>query len=295
MTVHIVTLSCASAAQAERVADALEPLADAVSWFEKEDGAAIWIVSAYFDGKPDPVVLKDTVSAATDDTDLAAGMVVKPLPDQDWVAQSQRMLPPVHAGGFVIHGSHDRETVPQDENAIEIEAGAAFGTAHHGTTTGCLEAITQLHHSDAGERYSNILDLGTGSAVLAIAAERRWPEARILATDIDPIAIIVAEGNASLNRARNIEFSVADGLDDSAIAERAPFDLLIANILAGPLIALAPGICETVTRAAHGRIVLSGLLDDQADEVTAAYAACGYGVETRLSREGWATLTLRRA
>lgn len=293
MTVQILTLACATARQAEEIADALEPLSDAVSWFEKEDGAEIWIVSAYFDGTPDHAALRKTI-ATTSNTDLAAKATIEPVPDKDWVAESQRHLPPVHAGGFVVHGSHDRGSVAQDKNAIEIDAGAAFGTAHHGTTTGCLDAITRLSQSAQAEKIASVLDLGTGSAVLAIAATRRWPMADVLATDIDPIAITVAESNAAINDAPQIQFSVADGLDDPTIVARTPFDLVIANILAGPLIAMAEDVCGVVTDEAHGRVVLSGILEDQAEDVIQAYQKCGYTVDTRTSREGWATLILHR-
>ncbi len=295
MTLYALNLACPNAAQAESVAAELEPYADAVSYFELEDGATEWMVSAYFQALPDAASIRQAVATASGDDALADSASIGVLADKDWVAESQRLLPPVHAGGFIIHGSHDRETVPRSGRSIEIDAGAAFGTAHHGTTTGCLVAIDMLSREGSGcIAPANILDLGTGSAVLAIAAQRRWSSAQILASDIDPVAIAVAEDNAALNNTgAAIRFAVADGLDDDVIGARSPFDLIIANILAGPLIALAPDVCRALVTGGNARIVLSGLLDDQAEDVLEAYHARSFTASERISHNGWSTLILQ--
>ena len=193
------------------------------------------------------------------------------VPDLNWVAISQAALPPVRAQRFTVHGSHDRGRIPQGPNAILIEAGEAFGTAHHATTYGCLLAIERLAARGA---FHNILDLGCGSGILAIAAARAWPKARIAGVDIDAQSIVVARENATANRAGNhIEFVCGDGVDDPEIRRRAPFDLIIANILAKPLIMLSPDVRRSAGKG--GIVVLSGLLH-----------ARGAGRHRRLSRPG---------
>lgn len=207
---------------------------------------------------------------------------VADVPDLNWVSISQAALPPVTAGRFTVHGAHDRQRVPQGPLTIEIDAGEAFGTAHHATTRGCLEAIDRLTRR---RPYRTVLDLGCGSAVLAIAAARALPRAAILATDIDPIAIEVAERNVALNgHRRHIRTRVRAGVPEGR------YDLLIANILAGPLVTLAPNIRRATRRGS--RVVLSGLLVPQAAEVSAAYTAQGFAVEDQRRISGWSTLVL---
>lgn len=294
MTVRTLTLTCSSAASAECIAGVLEPLAEAVSYFETDDGMA-WTVTAYFGQQPDEALIRQTMTTATGDDTVAASASFEVLADKDWVTESQRLLPPVHAGGFIIHGSHDRETVPHTCNTIEIDAGEAFGTAHHGTTTGCLEAIARLtQQENCAIAPDNILDLGTGSAILAIAAHRQWPSAQILASDIDPVAIAVGERNAALNRAEaRIVFVVSDGFCHSAITTRAPFHLIIANILAGPLIGLAGDVCGALAKHEGARVILSGLLEEQTGDVLEAYLARGLSMENQVIRNGWSTLVLK--
>lgn len=212
------------------------------------------------------------------------------VPDLNWVAMSQAALPPVEAGRFVVHGSHDRNRIGRRPNAILIDAGEAFGTAHHATTLGCLLAIDRLARLGA---HRNILDLGCGSGVLAIAASKALPRARIIATDMDAQSIEVATGNARNNGAAGrIRFAVARGLADPEVRRRAPYDLIVANILAGPLISMAPRIAHAVTQ--KGTLVLSGLLVYQAAEVIAAYRACGFALRRHDRIVGWSTLTLVR-
>lgn len=216
-------------------------------------------------------------------------MSVEELPDIDWVAHTLEALKPVRAGRFLLHGAHDRGRAYAGEIAIEIEAGLAFGTGHHGTTAGCLEMLTSVVRA---RRPRNALDLGTGSAVLAIAVARlaRIP---VLATDIDPVAVRVARENARLNRvARLVDCVTATGFGHPAFARSAPFDLIVANILARPLMRLAPQMAAHL--APGGSIVLSGILDRQRRAVIAAYAGQRFRHVRTIHREGWVTIHLTR-
>jgi ribosomal protein L11 methyltransferase len=212
------------------------------------------------------------------------------IPDRDWVAETQKALPPVRAGQFIVHGSHARG-LASSQWAIEIDAGRAFGTAHHGTTKGSLLAIGQLASLI---RPRAVLDLGTGSGVLAIAAAKAFfHRAHIAGADIDPIAIAVARENCRKNGAGpSISLFVGDGLKPSLAYACAPFDLLVANILAKPLLKLAPRL-RLLTKPG-GFLILSGLLAGQAREILARYCATGFSLVRRRDLEGWATLTLRR-
>lgn len=213
---------------------------------------------------------------------------IEVLPDIDWVQHSLEGLNPVRAGRFFIHGSHDRDKVMPNDLAIEIEAGQAFGTGHHGTTVGCLELLAEVM---ANEKPQNALDLGTGSGILAIGMALIAP-IRILATDIDPIAINVAKENFALNGVSDtITAITATGLDDNEITSRAPFDLIVANILANPLIELAPQMVPA--KAKNGSIVLSGILEEQHDRVVKAYQDQGAKYIKTLHHEGWVAIHLK--
>jgi len=254
---------------------------------EVDEERDIHEVSLYADG--DVTQIEDRMRQVLSSLSLAIEIEREVLPDIDWVALSLEGLKPVRAGGFVVHGAHDRQPPREGELAIEIEAGLAFGTGHHGTTSGCLEMIETV---TGREHPKNALDLGTGSAVLAIALAklRAIP---VLATDIDPVATKVASDNVRLNDVSDlVETRTAPGFDDPVFAERGPFDLIVANILAGPLIDIAPQL--TGHLAAGGSIILSGILERQHDAVRAAYLAqnCQH-IET-ITREGWVTLHLKR-
>ena len=210
------------------------------------------------------------------------------LPDIDWVSHSLEGLNPVRAGRFFVHGSHDRDKVKPGDLAIEIDAGQAFGTGHHGTTVGCLELIADVMEH---EKPQNALDLGTGSGILAIGIALIKP-IRILATDIDPIAIKVAKENFALNGvAKTITAITATGLDDEEIKKRTPFDLIVANILANPLIELAPQMVPALKKG--GSIVLSGILEEQHDRVVKAFEAAGAKYIKTLHHEGWVAIHLK--
>ena len=215
---------------------------------------------------------------------------VEPLPDQDWIRQSQLGLPPVRAGRFFLYGAHDSGRVPHGVIPIRIEAGLAFGTGHHETTTLCLEAITLVGRR---RRPKQILDLGCGTGVLAIAAAKLWRR-HVLASDIDPVATQVARDNAQMNDAtRLVHTMAADGLNSPAITARAPYDLILANILARPLRELAPALSRALARG--GLAVLSGLLCDQEHQVSSIYKAQGLVYRKALRKGPWSALVLERA
>lgn len=260
------------------------PAPDAVTRFEAAPGN--WRIEAYFSAVPalEPLVAElGTIMERT-----PPPLRLEVVPDLNWVAISQAALPPVTAGRFTIHGTHDRERVPFGPNAILIDAGEAFGTAHHATTRGCLLAIGRLAHR---RTFPNILDLGCGSGILAIAVARALPHARMLATDNDPVAVAVATANAKANGVgARIAFACAEGLAHPWLRHSAPFDLVIANILAGPLRSLAADMGKAVRKGSA--VILSGLLEPEAPAVIAAYGAHGFGLHEHRRIAGWSTLTL---
>jgi len=272
--------------EARRVAEVLQAALGEevpVSWSETAPQA--WAVDAYWEGEAEPAAATLRAALAAIAPDLAAE--IAPLPQTDWVAESLRGLPPVRAGRFVVHGSHDRARVTPGLIGIEIEAAQAFGTGHHGTTAGCLVALTDLLKR---LRFASPVDLGTGSGVLAIAYAKAT-RAPILASDIDPLAVRIARENARANGVGDlVRIETAAGFGHPALRERS-YDLVIANILAGPLIALAPAIRKRM--AAPGALVLSGLLAAQAPRVDAAFRTVGFVRDRTLLREGWATLVMR--
>ena len=274
---------------AQGLAAALEDLDDAplgVGVFEIEDGSGLWEVGAYFEEAPDDIVLMILAEAWG-----AKPFAVSELPEIDWVAKVRRELSPVEAGRFFVFGSHDADKVPEGRIALQIEATVAFGTGHHGTTLGCLRAFDRLF--DEGFRPANVADIGCGTAVLAMAAAAVLPEARVIASDIDRVAVDVAEANVAINGlAGRVECLEAAGFDHAVLHDAAPFDLVFANILKGPLIELAPSMAAHL--GAGGIAILSGLLVVQAESIIEAYVAAGF---TLLSREDigeWCTLVLRR-
>ena len=274
--------------QAEALGEALEELDLAptgVGVFEVEDGKGIWEVGGYFLDAPDDIDLA-LLSAA-----FGAGpFVVSEVPDQDWVAKVRRELPPVEAGRFFVYGSHDAALLPEGRIGLLIEAAMAFGTGHHGTTLGCLRAYDRLLND--AQRFDNVLDLGCGTAVLAMSAARMG-SASVLASDIDPVAVEVAVANVKANGLEGRVGCVESiGFDSPVVQAGAPFDLIFANILKGPLIELAPDMAAHL--ASGGLAILSGLLIEQADEIVEVYQAQGFDVQTREDLGEWSALTLRR-
>ena len=266
--------------------EALEPAPTGVGVFEIEDGSGTWEVGGYFDVEPDAVAL-DLLAAAHG----ARAFMVSEVPDVDWVAKVRRDLSPVEAGRFFVYGSHDADRVPPGRVALLIEASMAFGTGHHGTTQGCLRALDRL--VARGVQARNIADIGCGTAVLAMAAARVWPDAEVIASDIDTVAVEVAEANLAANAMSDRVACVeATGLDLADLAARRPYDLVFANILKGPLVALAPDIGGAV--APEGHAILSGILNEQSDDVIVAYWSAGFDEVERDVIGAWTTLTLRR-
>lgn len=264
------------------LSDLVEPPPDAVTTFESDDG---WTVEAYYNEHPDSERLTKELGALL--SFAVPQIEVVEVPDENWVAISQAALPPVTAGRFTIHGSHDRGLVPRGPNTLLIDAGEAFGTAHHATTQGCLMALDRVTRR---RQFESVLDLGCGSGVLAIAAARALPGARIEASDNDPVAISVARTNARLNGvAGRIRMWVADGLPRSCVREGS-YDLILANILADPLVALAQDVAWAVKPG--GVVILSGLLVRQAEYVIAAYRSHGFSLVDHRRLAGWSTLTL---
>jgi len=274
--------------RAEALGEAMErmdPAPTGVGVFEVEDGSGLWEVGAYFTEAPDGTALA-VLAAGFEARDFA----VSKLPEVDWVAKVRRELAPVEAGRFFVYGSHDAGKVPEGKVALLIEAAMAFGTGHHGTTLGCLRAFDRL--LEAGAVPGRVADIGCGTAVLAMAAAQVL-EAEVLASDIDQVAVEVAEANLSANGLSGRVLCLeAAGFDAPQIAERAPFDLVFANILKGPLIALAPDMAGQIVPGGHA--ILSGLLTHQAEEVAAAYADAGLTLTHREDIVEWTTLTLRR-
>ena len=251
-----------------------------------------WLLEAYFEGKPsaDHIARVRALVPSADCVDHELDRIA----DADWVTLSQAFLEPIVAGRFFVHTAAHAGAVPADVTAFHIEAGRAFGTGHHETTTGCLHMIDGL--KTRGHRFRAIADVGTGTGLLAFAARACWPRAAVIASDIDPVSIDVTAENAAMNaipigRGRGaVALVTAPGLADPLLIDRAPYDLLIANILAGPLIALAPALAGAVQPG--GSLILAGLLGTQADRVTAAYRRCGMRLAERIDTGDWPTLRL---
>lgn len=283
----LTTLPGSPAAEALSAAlERMEPAPVGVGVFEIEDGSGLWEVGAYFDAQPDDVILAVLAAAFG-----AADFAISEIPETDWVAKVRRELHPVEAGRFFVHGSHDADKVPPDAGRVplQIEATVAFGTGHHGTTLGCLRALDRM--LSAGMTFARVADIGCGTGVLAMAAAATLPGARVIASDIDAVAVDVTRANLAVNGLEGrVECVTAPGFDDPALAAAAPFDLIFANILKGPLIELAPAMAAH--SAPQGRLILSGLLVEQAEAVTAAYLAEGFAFESREDIGEWSALVL---
>ncbi|WP_435259867.1 50S ribosomal protein L11 methyltransferase [Thioclava sp. FR2] len=275
--------------EAEALGEALEkmdPAPEGVGVFEIEDGSGLWEVGAYFLEQPNTAVLELLAVAFG-----AKSFVVSEVPEIDWVAHVRRELAPVEAGRFFVYGSHDADKVPADKVALQIEATVAFGTGHHGTTLGCLRAFDRLYGE--GFRPAKVADIGCGTAVLAMAAAAVLPDALVIASDIDEVAVDVARANVAINKMDGrLECLEAPGFGHPSLGEAAPFDLVFANILKGPLIELAPDVAAHL--APGGLAILSGLLVIQADAVTAAYVEAGHELAGREDIGEWSTLVMRR-
>ena len=279
-------------AVADLIFESFEPAEAASTAFETEDpwpgGGKAWLMEAYFGSEPDEEAIRALIAAAADETTALAatfGVTEK----RDWVANSLAGLKPVRAGRFLVHGRHDRSRVQPNDVAIEIEAGLAFGTGHHGTTRGCLMHFDRLLKR---RRPKDVLDVGCGAGVLAVAAAKVLRR-KVSLGDIDPVAVGVANANARLNgvgvQCRAI---VSRGVESAALREGAPYDLVFANILAKPLRLLAPSLAAVIS--ADGDAIVSGLLLADVPGVLASWRAQGFDLVERIELEGWASLRLRR-
>ena len=278
----------------EQFADAKGIFPPTFSRFEQANEKC-WRVDIYFTEKPAPDFLADLLTMA--------GLIkwayeLKPVEDRDWVSESQKLLTPVRVGRFLVFGSHDANNAKPDLINLQIDAGQAFGTGKHETTSACLSLMDGLVESILPV---SVLDIGTGSAVLALAAAKAWPSARITATDIDPIAIDVSMENCTINHVSvraieekkpGIALLVADGLEEPQLTAEQPYSIVFANILAGPLIHMSASIAGSVARG--GKLILSGLLISQQHEVLDAYQQENMVLETLCESGEWAALQLRK-
>ncbi|EZP71758.1 Ribonucleotide-diphosphate reductase subunit beta [Sphingomonas paucimobilis] len=257
------------------------------------DDENAWRLDAYFEGKPEPAAIELLRSLVPSAADMQPQ--VELLPDEDWVTLSQQGLEPVTAGRFHVR---NRPADPEEAGHVNflIEAGRAFGTGQHETTAGCLIMLDRMRR--IGMRFGNVADIGTGTGLLAFAALHLWPRAYATASDIDPVAVEISGHNALANGVAigtgmgQVALYAAAGVDHPAIEQRAPYDLVIANILAGPLIELAPSLCAVIEEG--GTLILAGLLREQAGAVLAAYRAQGMRLAERADRGDWPTLRLRK-
>jgi ribosomal protein L11 methyltransferase len=272
---------------ARRLFDALmeEARDTPVAAFEE---AGAWTVEIYFEHPPDEDAVRTLVGDLAGDA-MGKRVAFTTVAARDWVTQSLQGLAPVAAGRFVVHGAHHRHRVPANRIGVEIEAALAFGTGHHGTTRGCLLLLDEVLKAHLPRR---VLDLGTGTGVLAIAAAKAL-RIKVLASDIDPLAVQVTRENARLNGALDLVQAVhATGFSAPEFSRRAPFDLVLANILANPLRQMATPMAEHLAPSAL--VILSGLLPQQAQSVVAAYRARGLVLKKHLGIEGWSSLLMRR-
>jgi len=254
--------------------------------FEGDDGR--WQVAVHFRTVPSEAELRRLVTLVAGDA-AAAALTIEPIAAENWVARSLAGLKPVRAGRVVVHGAHDRAKLTANDIGIEVEAALAFGTGHHSTTRGCLLALSALAKRSRPRR---VLDIGTGTGVLAIAAARLF-RTQVVAGDIDPVATRAAQSNAQLNRAASmVAFCCAPGTRAAAILAGAPYQLIFANILLDPLVRLAVSLRSLAAPNAY--VVLSGLLPGHANTVLAIYRAQGFTLERRITLEGWVTLLMRR-
>ena len=274
--------------KAQALADACEnliPEPTGVGVFEVEDGSKTWEVGVYFVEAPDEVGLALLAAA-----NGAKPFAVSELPETDWVAEVKRELAPITAGRFFLYGSHDADKIPADCVPLLIEAAMAFGTGHHGTTQGCLQALHNL--AETGFVGKNVVDVGCGTAVLAMGAAKIWPDV-VLASDIDEVATDTASANVACNDLEGqIEVVTCAGFDHPRLREKAPYDLILANILKGPLIALSGDMGASCAK--DGYVILSGILNEQADDTKAAYQAQGLVEVEHLIVGEWSTLCLQK-
>ncbi|PLR28475.1 50S ribosomal protein L11 methyltransferase [Caulobacter zeae] len=272
-------------ADAEAAADAIDNMPGlegaTYSILEEDEDKGIWRIDAFPTTEDEDAALLELLGGYPLKVEREA------LADADWLAMALSGLPPVRAGRFFVYGMHDRGRLPASTVNLRIEAGAAFGTGHHGTTVGCLQAYDRLIKA---RKFNKVLDVGAGTGLLAIAAARTGSKLAV-GTDIDKPSVRISKENAKVNMA-NARFVHASGLSNKLVAQNAPYDLVFANILARPLISLAQDIKRALVPG--GTVILSGLLRTQERMVKAAYLSRGFKVVSRIHRDAWATLVLQR-
>ncbi len=276
-------------AEAQALSEAIENVTPAplgVACLEIEDGSGWYEVAGYFDEKPDEIALMLLTRSHN-----VADFLISKLDDTDWVAQVRRELTPVRAGKFLVYGRHDRSELGPSDIGLEIEAAMAFGTGHHGTTLGCLELTEKLYHM--GFAPQKIADIGTGTGILAMAAARRWPDARIIASDIESISVQTAKANFAANKTKAIRVVEARGFNHPLHRAHAPYDLVYANILARPLRALAGEMAKNTHSASY--IILSGILLRQGAGVLSTYAGHGFHMQDKREIGEWVSFLLQKA
>ncbi|HEY0651058.1 50S ribosomal protein L11 methyltransferase [Phenylobacterium sp.] len=282
--IQIIARGPRAVAEAAAAALEAEPATEALTFsiLEEDEDRDVWRIDAFPTEADEQMAIRRVLAVYAD---LRVSEEV--LADADWLAMALSGLPPVRAGRFFVYGAHDRGLAPASTVNLRIEAGAAFGTGHHGTTVGCLLAFDELLKR---RKFGRVLDVGCGTGVLAIAAARTGSPVAV-GTDIDRVSVRIANENAKLNDA-GARFVHAFGLDDPLVRNDGPYDLVFANILAPPLVALSQDIKRALQPG--GLTILSGLLRTQERRVTAAYTSKGFRLVRRLHRDAWATLVLKR-
>lgn len=270
-------------------------LTEAESHHHPMEPAPVWFVQALMSAKPDRTIIAARAETlARDLGDAAPELIIEPVPAQDWVSLTNRLLTPIKAGRLTLYGGHDADRAPLGWRGLRLEAGQAFGTGRAPSTLGCLLAIDALTQPGrAGRGINRAIDVGTGSGVLAMALKRLRPRAKILATDIDPVAVRVTRDNLRVNGITGINCLTAAGVRDPRVGRDAPYDLVMANILSKPLMAMARDLSRLVSP--HGRLLLSGLLTSEERTVTARFRNEGMKIERRVRIEGWSSLILSPA
>jgi ribosomal protein L11 methyltransferase len=283
--IQIIARGPRAVAEAAAAALEAEPATEALTFsiLEEDEDRDVWRIDAFPTEADEQATIVEVLKAFPD-----LRVLVEKLADADWLAMALSGLPPVRAGRFFVYGAHDKGLAPASTVNLRIEAGAAFGTGHHGTTVGCLQAFHDLLKA---RRFERVLDVGCGTGVLAIAAARTGSPVAV-GTDIDAPSVRIANENAQLNES-TARFVHAFGLNDPLVRGDGPYDLVFANILAPPLVALSQDIKRALKPG--GLTILSGLLRTQERRVTAAYTSKGFRLVRRLHRDAWATLVLRRA
>ncbi|MDV6332528.1 50S ribosomal protein L11 methyltransferase [Asticcacaulis sp. 201] len=269
-----------TAAEAIDADDVLE--GTTYSILEEDEDHDVWRIDSFPTTEEEDLRLQEVLNSYPELT-----VTVDQLADADWLAMALSGLPPVRAGRFFVYGIHDRGKAPDNTVNLRIEAGAAFGTGHHGTTVGCLIAYSDLLKS---KRFNRVLDVGAGTGVLAIAAAKTGTRIAV-GTDIDPVSVRISNENATLNKA-NARFVYANGLDHRLVRQDAPYDLVFANILARPLVGLSMAIRGALKP--QGLVILSGLLRTQERFVKAAYLSKGFRTVRRIHRDAWCTLVMQK-